>query len=205
MPDWSRRRALHALTSAATLALAGCGGQTSSESSYPSPGLRVTDYELQRVRDPQNRAVVQQRETEDEPTSEGNRLYDHVTSEDGLESYKFASDIDGAEALASFCQATNFESDSLFLHQLSVGACYAVELVDVRRESDGIMADFCRSLRPADVACRADEEATVALAIRLPFSGEDFSGVGVGFSSDCPPWTEASGATQVARRGGSGE
>lgn len=205
MPDWSRRRALHALTSAATLALAGCGGQTSSESSYPSRGMRVTDYELRRVRDPQNRAVVQQRETEDEPTSEGNRLYDHVTSEDGLESYGFASDVDGAEALASFCRATDFDSDSLFLHQLSVGACYAVELVDVRRESDGIMADFCRSLRPADVACRADGEATVALAIRLPFSGEDFSSVGVGFGSDCPPWVEPGASAEATERGGSGE
>ena len=55
----------------------------------------------------------------------------------------------------------------------------------VAREEDGVEADFCRELRPADAACGAEDRVAVGVAIRLPFAGDEFSSLGSGWSSDC--------------------
>jgi hypothetical protein len=207
MPDWSRRRALHAIASAGTLALAGCSAEHSSEqeSHIHSRGERVTDYEYRQVRSPAVRPLVSEPErddggdesesTETPDATQRLGLYGHVTSSDELAEYSFARDVSAGERLARFCGATDFETQSLFVHQHVVGACYTHELVDVRRKEDSVRVDFCRSLRPADVACEADDDDVVGSVVRLPFPGDRFNGFGVGHSGSCPPWMEGGAAT----------
>jgi len=60
-----------------------------------------------------------------------------------------------------------------------------VELRHVEVDANGPSAQFCRSLRPVDAECNADAEHTAGYAIRLPFTGENHSGMGSGMSSSC--------------------
>jgi len=196
MPDWSRRRALHATASAAALALAGCSGESSSaSSSHPSNGELVTDYELQTARNADGAVLFRETDvatpsdTPDEPTEQRRRRqrhqYAHVTEQADFEDLAFATDLPEAATLEEFATATDLETRSVFLLQRGVSACSTLELVDVRKEPDSVHVNTCSDLRPADVECEADERDTVAFAIRLPFPGDDFNGLGVGGSSDC--------------------
>jgi hypothetical protein len=192
MPDWSRRRALHAAVSTAVVALTGCSGEASvSNSGTPRAGSeRVTEYETEQVRNADGAALVRradatETETENRATTEAwNRgVSAHLTDADELSEYTF-DDAPEATALARFARATDFETRSVYLLVRSIPACYDLRLVDVRRQSDSVTADFCRDLKPADVACERDDRDAVGVAIRLPFSGEG-SGYGVSMSSSC--------------------
>ena len=184
MPGWSRRRALQAVATAGAAALAGCEGETSRSGDALSDRRdRVTDYE-----------AVHVRQTDDEPvfvtsdytpaTNVRPRGLHHLTDEEGLEDIQFR-DVPGAAALESFVAATDFESASVYLLQRQVGECYEPLLVGVFREGDGVDAQFCRELRPADADCDAEAHDTYAVAIRLPFPGDDFDSRGTGSSSSC--------------------
>jgi hypothetical protein len=195
MPDWSRRRALQATASAAALALAGCSGETSrSGSSGPANGELVTDYEVQKVRSADGAVLFREADVEtaseaaDERTAERRRRvqqYEHVTDRRDLEDLAFATDVSEAATLEEFTTATDLESESVFLLQRGVSACSTLELVGVRREPDSVHVDTCSDLRPADVECEADDRDVVAFAIRLPFPGDEFNGMGAGWSSSC--------------------
>lgn len=197
MPDWSRRRALHATASAAALALAGCSGERrSASSSHPPNGELVTDYEVKKVRNADG-AVLFRRSNVETPSDTPNERereaqrrrqrhqYDHVTEQADFEDLAFATDLPEAATLEGFATATDLETRSVFLLQRGVSACSTLELVDVRTEPDSVHVNTCSDLRPADVECEADDRDTVAFAIRLPFPGDDFHGLGVGGSSDC--------------------
>lgn len=188
MPDWSRRRALHALGATAAAALAGCNAQTSDSGAFDEPpgrqrGEPVTDYELRKVRafDLEPLFWRGERGTENEPRPAGHLF---VGSEGDLEDLMFA-DADPAAALASFVRGTDFESESVLVHERPVRECYDIRLRGVWREEDGVQTSFCSTLRPADVACSRDAQQTVALAIRLPFPGDGLSSQGSQWSSDC--------------------
>jgi len=196
MPDWSRRRALHATASAAALALAGCSGESSSASSnHPPNGELVTDYEVQKARNADGAVLFRETDvatpsdTPDEPAERRRRRqrhqYAHVTEQADFEDLAFATDLPEAAALEEFATATDLETRSVFLLQRGVSACSTLELVDVREEPDSVHVNTCSDLRPADVECETDDRDTVAFAIRLPFPGDDFNGLGVGGSSDC--------------------
>ena len=123
--------------------------------------------------------------------------YEYLTSTDDREDVTFSSSQPASD-LRAFVDATDFESESVYLVSRPIGACYEARLVGVFREGNGIDADFCNALRPADVACGADEEDTVGVGIRLPFVEEEFNSFGLGWSGDCGP------RTTVAREGGDG-
>jgi hypothetical protein len=97
----------------------------------------------------------------------------------------FPADVPGADRVASFFAETDFDGDSIYLYQGAIPACYTRHLQGMYRDDDGVDADFCRELRPADVACGADEWVMSVFAIRLPFPGDSFSSVGGGGSSSC--------------------
>lgn len=190
MPDWSRRRALQALGTTAAVALAGCSGEESGgfeESSARRCGDPVTEYELQTVRQSTVEPLFWrgERSTEGERRPGGN-LY--VSAADDLDDVTFA-DSDTAAELAAFVRGTDFDSESVFVQTRAIQQCYDLRLRGVWREDDGIQTSFCSSLRPADAACSRDEEETVGVGIRLPFTGEDFSSFGSRWSSNCngPP------------------
>ncbi|MFB6160193.1 MAG: hypothetical protein ABEJ61_03345 [Haloferacaceae archaeon] len=194
MPDWSRRRALHAAVSTAVAALAGCSGEASVSSSptpAPDDARRVTDYELKQVRNADGVALFG-RSDADEPTPTESTpggvgapsASTHLTGPEELSAFAFA-DVPQATALARFVRATDFETRSVYLYQRSIPACYDLRLVGVRRRSDSVTANFCRDLKPADVACERGDRDTVGVAVRLPFAGDGFSGHGTGLRGSC--------------------
>jgi hypothetical protein len=190
MPDWSRRHALQAVATTATLGLAGCSSETSrSRSVPPDRGDRVTDYEARFVRNTDGEPVVtvgepgDEDENEDEPRIRLSEMH-HLTDEAELDDIQFR-DVTGAADLESFVAATDYESASVYLLQRQVGECYEPRLVGVFREDDGVDAEFCRELRPADVECDAEAHDVFTVAIRLAFPGDDFNSVGSGSSSSC--------------------
>jgi hypothetical protein len=193
MSDWSRRDALQAVTSAAVLAIAGCSGSTSSTDEVPRQrGEPVSDVEVTFARDRKGRSLF---ELEDHEEDRIGGLH-FMTGEDDRDRVTFRSG-GPAEKLQSFVKATDLEAESVYLLERTVGACYEVRLTGVYRESDGVEADFCRALRPADVPCASDDEDVVGVAIRLPFDGEDFNSFGSRWGSDC----DRPGTT-IAREGG---
>lgn len=191
MPDWSRRRALHAVAAAGTLLTAGCGARPSGPPDDP-PDLRerVTDIETLLARNSKGTPLVRPRtETPEEtpPSEERVRmasLTKHLTSADELAELQFRTDA-GAADVRSFLTATDYESRSVYLIQRPIEECYQPRLVGVYREQDGVEADFCQDLRPADSDCEVGTEDVIAVAIRLPFPGDEFTGLGLGWSGDC--------------------
>jgi hypothetical protein len=192
MSDWSRRDALQAVTSMGVLAIAGCSGSTEHTDAPPRQrGEPVSDVEVTFARDRKGRSLF---ELDDDEDRIGGLHF--MTGEEDRDRVSFRSS-DPAGKLRAFVNQTDLESESVYLLERSVGACYEVRLTGVYRESDGVEAEFCRALRPADVACSSDDEDAVGVAIRLPFDGEDFNSYGSRWGSDCD-----GPGTAIAHEGG---
>lgn len=186
MTEWSRRRALHAVATTGLVTLAGCGEAATGPHDPPEPRERVTDVEtlLARNEGGDPLIVTAGEGGETNPDDRNVSLMEHLTDGESLDEYRFPADAGGAE-VESFVTATGFASESVYLLQRHIGACYVPRLVSVYREDDGVDANFCRALRPADVACDAETRHVFAVAIRLPFPGDGFSSVGSGSGSGC--------------------
>lgn len=207
MPDWSRRRALQAAAATGAFALAGCSGESSRSTSVPparGDPIPASDLEVRFVRDTDGEPLFgvddefDGEDGDDTPTDAGpGTAAEHLTDVEDRERVRFRSTPAAAE-LREFVEGTDLESGSVYLLQRPVGECYEARLVGVYREDDGVDADFCRALRPADVDCSADARDTLGVGVRLPFPGDSFSGLGTGWSSDCGR------RPTVAREGGEG-
>jgi hypothetical protein len=197
MPDWSRRRALQAATAAGALALAGCSGEGSSSNEIPrtrGDPVPPSEFEVLFVRDTDGEPLFAVGE---DGTGSDGRGIEYLTDEADREELTFRSTGPAAE-LRAFVDGADLGSRSVYLLQRPIGECYEARLVGVYRETDGVDADFCQALRPADLECSAEGRETVGVAIRLPFPGDSFSGYGAGWSGDCDR------GTAVAREGGDG-
>ena len=197
MPDWSRRRALQAATAVGAFALAGCSGEGSSSRSVPRTGgdpVPASGLEVTFVRDADGDPLFAVGE---DGVDEDGRDIEYLTDESGREEVTFRSAAAAAE-LATFVDGVDLDSESVFLLQRPLGECYETRLVGVYREDDGVDADFCQELRPADVDCSAEDRNTVGVAIRLPFSGDSFNTYGTSWGGDCER------GTAIAREGGGG-
>lgn len=187
MPDWSRRRALHALATGATAALAGCSSESGfSQESTPGRNRRtpVTDYTSRTVRDQDGDAIFW---TGERPTNSrrARRDQEYLTSADEVSKVHFAPDSEAAADLRQFVEATDFETQSVSLRTTGIPECYTLRLLSVAREPDGYTTSYCYEPRPADVACAAEVHDTVAIAIRLPFAGDEFNSHGSSWSRAC--------------------
>ncbi|MCG1003333.1 MULTISPECIES: hypothetical protein [Halobacterium] len=185
MPDWSRRRALHALGTATAVALAGC---SSSDGEFEEPadsrrGDRVTDYELLTVRTSGDDALFWEGER---PTSDNRQPggYTYINTESALNDVTFV-DSEPAGKLAAFVRETDYDSESILVQSRPVKECYDLHLRGVWREDDGFQTAFCSRLRSADVACSKGDKQTVGMAIRLPFAEDDVTSMGTRWSSSC--------------------
>lgn len=209
MVEPSRRETLAAIASGAATALAGCQFDAESTATEPADReRRLTEYTVESVRHPGERALFTERETL--PTVSGtdeNRsragLYGHtyLTDDDDAADVTFG-DTDDAQRLASFVAATDLDGEeSVYLFSTPVGACYEIRLQWVSVDDDGPSAQFCRALLPADTACDTERRETAGYAIRLPLAGDEFSGHGSGMSSRCgrPPRPEPFDPTEAER------
>ncbi len=200
MPDWSRREALSVLTTGVATALAGCQHSPPDVSRPPAIGS-VENYEVARVRNA-DRAVLLTRSDDIKSGRPG--AYEHLTSREDVAAFTFA-DVPEARTLRQFVDATDFESESIYLLVHTVPECYDHRLVGVGVDGNGPEASFCRKLRPADVECDADAEDTVGYAIRLPFPGDEMSGMGSsGGSCEPSPRPEAFDANVTLANGSEG-
>lgn len=205
MPDWSRRRALHAVGTAAAVALAGC----TAERDPPDPpsqrrGTPVTDYDMVTVRKSDETSLFWRGEQESDDRREGvGRAY--LRSASDVEELSFAPDSEAAGELSSFAAATDFDSRSVYLQSRPVASCYEPEFRGVWRQDDGVETSFCRRLLPADEPCRREEETTFGIGLRLPFPDEEFTSFGSQWSGDCQPTPVGFDGADDASSGGDGD
>ena len=159
----------------------------------------MSNVEVRFARDRKNRHLYDvDRGNERESGPEAGELL-HLTSDDDRDDVTFQS-TEPATELRSFVDATDLDSESVFLLETSIGACYEARLLGVYRETDGVDTEFCRALKPADVDCSVDDRDRVGVAIRLPFPGDGFTSIGSSWGSDC----EHRGGA-AAREGGGAE
>lgn len=195
MPALSRRRTLHLAGGVLLSALAGCNGSDSASSSVPrSDRDSIDDVTVLKIRHTAATPMVYENRGDETTTTRssesarrrGNVMM-HVTDPpgEGRGEPVFPADVDGADRLRTFFEETDFETESIYLLQSTVPACSERHLQGVYSDGNGVDAEFCRTLRPADVACEADAWAMTVFAIRLPFPGDGFNSVGGGSSSSC--------------------
>lgn len=193
MSDWSRRRALQALGTATTVAVAGCstGGDGFEDPPDTGRGDPVEEYALRKVRETGGGALFWQRgEGGGNGGDDGGEErppggYEYVAAEDDVASLAFAPDSDAAAELSAFVAATDFESSSVLVQETAVRECYDLRLRGVWRDGDGLETAYCSRLRPADDACSTDARDTVGVAVRVPFSLADAGGFGSSWGSNC--------------------
>lgn len=192
MPEWSRRRTLSALSSGLAVALAGC---ETGEKPAPPPdaaddGERrlLEDYESKHVRNADAAVLYTRRETLPSPDAAGQtalRSSDHLTSRAAFEELTFGS-VPEARQLRSFVDATDFETQSVYLFATTADACHEIRIQSMTRDPDGDpQGNFCEARRPADVTCSTDDTDSVGIAVRIPFDGDRSGGHGTGMSSSC--------------------
>jgi hypothetical protein len=187
MPIWSRRRALQAAATTATLALAGCNASTEYSGSSPRgrEGDPVTDYDAELVRDPDGRVLFWREDENADESAREHESLDLLTDPLSETDVRMASNVPAADALRSFVADTDFERQSVFLFATRVSGCRELALESVRRSEGEVDVSVCQALRPADVACEQDIDHTAGIAVRLPFPAEDVNSLGIGSSSQC--------------------
>lgn len=196
MADWSRRRALQAVAGTGAVALAGCRGTTTGTRELPrAPREHITDIEAIKARNTDGRPLIRTGDTETaqddvDLRQQVSAVY-HLTDDADLEQLRFQAGADTRE-LRAFLTTTDFASRSVYLHQRPVAECYITRLVGVFRRGGDIEAQFCQVLRPADVACDSDAQDVIAVAIRLPFPGDEIVDVGTDYQRECDPFSTVS-------------
>ena len=207
MSDWSRRRALQAVAGAGALALAGCSGEASSSNEIPrdrGEPVPPSDLEVRFVRDTDGGSLFEvESEVDDGEATEDGGVRGRPTRSEYLRGAESRDRVTfrstaAAEELRAFVDGADLESGSVYLLERPVSACYEARLAGVYREDDGVDADLCQSLRPADLACSADGMDTVGVGIGLPFPGDGLSGHGWSWSGGCDRYAT------VASEGGEG-
>lgn len=186
MPSITRREALAAATTGFAL-LAGCTGSERSSRSEPTPRSEPIDYEATRVRDESGGVLFSKadRTTGGSNPRAPRRGAEYLTTRSDLGALEFASTAAG-NRLRSFVSETDFDDGSVFVHSFGVSECREIHLQRVALDPDADpQVDFCRSTRPADVACSTETKHSLGFAIRLPVDGERATGYGTGMSSRC--------------------
>jgi hypothetical protein len=191
MQSWSRRHALQVLSTGALAALAGCSGSSSGGSTRTAGrrGTPVEGYEERRVRRDADRSLVSIQRDDEEDQRPDDRVHEYLTSAEDADAVTF--DLpDGAGDFRPFVTETDFESASVMLVDRQVAACSDLEVIGVYRDGEyGLDVQFCSAEKPADATCASSDRDRVAVAIRLPFTGDGLNGFGYGWSSSCrtPP------------------
>lgn len=78
------------------------------------------------------------------------------------------SDVEGTEEARAFVEATDFDSESIYLDQTPLGNCYRLELCSVSWGGEEVSLRYVFVLEDYDVACSSDERDTLATFVRIP-------------------------------------
>jgi hypothetical protein len=179
------RRSLLQAATALTAGLAGCGGFNSGSSSRsdtvaagnagPPDSNSDTDPPqfLARagIARPTVRLVDPDEETakDDDPDRRGpQESYAVIDSRETADRLTVADGVDTDGELESFLEATDFDTETLYLQTHAVQECFRLELCWVSWGPDEIRTDYARTLRPYDETCAAEDRAFESRLIRLP-------------------------------------
>jgi len=183
MPSTTRRTAL-SVAAALLTGAAGCSGETSSESSYPSEstGNIAMDPEWRRLRRSDRGPLLW---TGDRPTTTDDEGHVHarghffVTSADEVSNVGIAG-VDGADTARAFLEETDYDSATVYVEHSSIRECFTTNLCHVEWSESDIKTSYAREYRDADVACETDARDTLATLIRIPaaFDPTDINGYG---------------------------
>jgi hypothetical protein len=77
-------------------------------------------------------------------------------------------DVEGAEEARAFVEATDFDSESIYLHQTPLGDCYRLELCSADWGGEELSLRYVSVLQDYDVACSSEERDTLATFVRVP-------------------------------------
>jgi hypothetical protein len=94
------------------------------------------------------------------------------------------SDVEGVEEARAFVAATDFDSESLYLHQTPLGDCYRLKLCSVSWGGEAVSLRYVPVLESYDVACSAEERDTLATFVRIPVALDPGQTVKVDRSND---------------------
>lgn len=178
MGPCTRRRALHGAVALLT-GFAGCSGSASSSGHIGSPTATVPPESTRATQLPEHyifrgttsEPVVRtpSDDSNDETAERSEDRWRHrlVASTETAESLTLP-DVDGSKRARAFLRETDFQTETIYVEERVVGECWRVGLCGVQWESDRIETSYSRRLRPADVACSADKEVSVAMLIRIP-------------------------------------
>jgi len=171
MPSPTRRDALR-VAAALLTGVAGCSGESSSSSSYPSEptGNVAFDPESHRLRNPEPIPLVW---TGERPTATDDESHYHfsgrffVAGAADVSEVGFA-DVSGADAARDFLDATDYDSETVYVEQSLVDECFTTTLCHVEWSESDVQTSYARTYRDADVACETDARDAVATLIRIP-------------------------------------
>lgn len=187
----SRRAVLAGIGSGLAVAVAGCSGSENRQSP-PDNGEIVTGHAVVMTRSMSDRPpIVAPRESNDTAESADDTASDPlashiIESESGGEAVEFAGDATNVAAVRRLIAETAYASESVLLYQTRVRECYKPQLSYVARADDGSPdVQFCHVIRDAEVDCERDAWDHVAAAVRLPFPGDEYSGLSIGTGGSC--------------------
>lgn len=179
MPS-TRRSVLRSAAGLSSLAVAGCqslsGDQEATEIPRTDP---VTDY-----------AVATLRRSDGTPYRyDGNGDGDDhplvLGSSDTLDAITVTSSDQQARRFESFLGETDFERRAVLLYRRRIPECEAVDVESVWRRSGSLSVTLCRERLPADEQCSTDARIGLGIAIRVPFTSDQFDRPTTSISSEC--------------------
>ncbi|MXV64351.1 hypothetical protein GS429_20220 [Natronorubrum sp. JWXQ-INN-674] len=187
----SRRRTLAATSGVLGAVLAGCAGESESESSSTaefneSDGAAYEsthEYEVLSVRSTDDEHFVHP--SKDEASAEDDaddrlspryrRTLQFVLDEDEADALWIEDDrTDGdVRDLREFVDATDFDTQTIVIDQRTIDDCYERRVRGVLAESDSLRTRYCQRLKPPETPCEADKTVMEAVVFRIERSYEE--------------------------------
>lgn len=204
----SRRELLGTGLVAAEITVAGCSNDAPADSETEASMQRVPDPATASLRGPVDTPLVRLPTESDDTGDAGNAdsgRRDAATTGDGdadseserqpllvlaessdVDSLEYDRDQESGNDIRSLLAATNFDEESVIVHQERVGECYERRLEYAEGNSHGFSLQFCQVERDASIACALEREQLQATFVRVPFAYDaEPTERTVGVSSSC--------------------
>lgn len=91
----------------------------------------------------------------------------HVVSDEEAADLYVDAPADDADAIEQFVEATDFETQSIFVDQRTIGDCYDRVFLGAEASDGSLRTAYCRSLKSPTTPCAADREVMEAVIVRL--------------------------------------
>lgn len=131
----------------------------------------------------------------------------HVVDDAAADALFVDADEEAVDAIEHFVEGTDFETQSIFVDQRTIGDCYDRVFLGAEATADSVRTAYCRSLKPPTTPCEADHEVVEAVIVRLgrPYDDPPSSRQSSEHGS-CPPSVggDAEAGTEASDTSGNG-